>query len=61
MAAKVKGRFIAPMLLLRTDNLPDDRDRWAYQLKFDGYRAIAFKTGGKIHLRSRNDNDFSVR
>lgn len=29
--------------------------------KFDGYRAIAFKTGGKIHLRSRNDNDFSVR
>jgi bifunctional non-homologous end joining protein LigD len=32
-----------------------------YQLKFDGYRAIAFKTGGKIHLRSRNDNDFSIR
>ena len=30
-------------------------------MKFDGYRAIAFKTGGKIHLRSRNDNDFSIR
>ena len=29
--------------------------------EFDGYRAIAFKTSGKIHLRSRNDNDFSVR
>ena len=49
------------MLLLRTDNLPDDPGRWAYQLKLDGYRAIAFKTGGKLHLRSRNDNDFSVR
>lgn len=30
-------------------------------LKFDGYRAIAFKTSGKIHLRSRNDNDFGIR
>src|SRR5918993_634836 len=61
MAAKVKGRFIDPMLLLRTDSLPNDRDRWAYQLKFDGYRAVAFKTGGKVHLRSRNDHDFNVR
>jgi ATP-dependent DNA ligase len=26
-----------------------------------GYRAIAFKTGGTLHLRSRNDNDFSLR
>ena len=61
MAAKAKGRFIDPMLLLRTDSLPNDGGRWEYQLKFDGYRAIAFKTGGKIHLRSRNDNDFSIR
>src|ERR1700674_1007456 len=61
MGAKVKARFIDPMLLLRTDGLPNDGDRWAYQLKLDGYRAIAFKTGGKIHLRSRNDKDFSIR
>ena len=61
MAVKVKGRFIEPMLLLRTDALPDDGGRWAYQLKLDGYRAVAFKTGGKLHLRSRNDNDFSLR
>src|SRR6478735_2070400 len=61
MPAKTKGRFIDPMLLLRTDSLPNDGDRWEYQLKFDGYRAIAFKTGGKLHLRSRNDNDFSLR
>ena len=49
------------MLLLRTDTLPDDAARWEYQLKFDGYRAIAFKTGGTLYLRSRNDNDFSRR
>src|SRR5882757_9100851 len=61
MPAKAKGRFIDPMLLLRTDSLPNDGDRWEYQLKFDGYRAIAFKTRGKLHLRSRNDNDFSLR
>ncbi len=56
-----KGCFIDPMLLLRTDSLPNDGNRWEYQLKFDGYRAIAFKTGGKIPLRSRNDHDFSIR
>jgi len=61
MAATAKGRFIDPMLLLRADSLPNDGNRWQYQLKFDGYRAIAFKTGGKVHLRSRNDNDFSIR
>src|SRR3989304_8793278 len=61
MAAKATGRFIDPMLLLRTDSLPNDGGRWEYQLKFDGYRAIAFKSSGKVHLRSRNDSDFSVR
>ena len=49
------------MLLLRTDALPDDPRRWTYQLKLDGYRAIAYKTRGKLFLRSRNNNDFSLR
>jgi bifunctional non-homologous end joining protein LigD len=61
MPARVKARFIKPMLLLSTDRLPDDRSKWEYQLKLDGYRAIAFKTGNMLHLRSRNDNDFSRR
>src|SRR5687767_8687490 len=61
MAARVKARFIEPMLLLRTDALPDDADRWEFQLKHDGYRSVAFRTSGTVHLRSRNDNDFSVR
>ncbi len=56
----VKAQFIEPMLLLRVDALPDD-PRWAYQLKLDGYRAIAFKANGTLHFRSRNDNDFSLR
>ena len=61
MAERIKAGFVEPMLLLRTETLPDEPARWEYQLKLDGYRAIAFKTGGKLHLRSRNDNDFSVR
>jgi DNA ligase D-like protein (predicted ligase) len=48
------------MLLLRTDSLPSG-DQWLYELKLDGYRAIAFKRGGVVHLRSRNDNDFNGR
>ena len=31
------------------------------ELKLDGYRAIAFKAAGKVHLRSRNDKDFTGR
>jgi bifunctional non-homologous end joining protein LigD len=61
MPARRKATFIEPMLLLRTDRLPDEPARWSYQLKLDGYRAVAFKTGGTVHLRSRNDNDFSAR
>lgn len=31
------------------------------ELKLDGYRAVAIKSGGKVHLRSRNGNDFNGR
>jgi bifunctional non-homologous end joining protein LigD len=56
----VKATFIEPMLLLRTSKVPEG-DQWTYEIKWDGYRAIAFKTGGKVSLRSRNDNDFALR
>jgi bifunctional non-homologous end joining protein LigD len=54
------ARFIEPMLLLRTDSIPDGGE-WLYELKLDGYRAIAFKHNGVVNLRSRNNNDFSAR
>jgi bifunctional non-homologous end joining protein LigD len=57
---RLKARFIEPMLLLRTEKLPEGPN-FLYEIKLDGYRAIAFKSRGKIHLRSRNDNDFMGR
>jgi len=56
----MKATFITPMLLLRREKLPEGPE-WRYELKHDGYRAIAFKSGGTLYLRSRNDNDFAVR
>ena len=54
----MKASFIPPMLLLRTEKLPEGDD-WLYALKLDGFRSIAFKTAGKLHLRSRNNKDFN--
>ncbi|MBV9463835.1 MAG: non-homologous end-joining DNA ligase, partial [Verrucomicrobiae bacterium] len=33
---------------------------WIYEIKFDGYRAIAVKNGSKTQLFSRNENDLSA-
>jgi DNA ligase D-like protein (predicted ligase) len=56
----MKASFIQPMLLLSAGKLPDGPN-WMYEIKLDGFRAIAFKTNGRVHLRSRNDNDFADR
>ena len=55
-----RAAFIEPMLLLRKHDLPTGA-AWLYELKFDGFRAIAFKSGGEVNLRSRNNNDFSAK
>jgi DNA ligase D-like protein (predicted ligase) len=57
---RLKATFIEPMLLLRSADLPDGPE-WVRELKFDGYRAVGVKSEGQVHLRSRNDNDFSSR
>lgn len=60
VAEKRKTAFIAPMLLFRTEKFPERAER-LYEIKLDGFRALAIKTGGKVQLRSRNDNDLTLR
>jgi ATP-dependent DNA ligase len=57
---EAKARFIEPMLLQRVTSLPEGPE-WSYEVKLDGYRAVAIKTNGKVLLRSRNDKDFNAR
>jgi bifunctional non-homologous end joining protein LigD len=44
--------FIEPMMALRVRDLPSCD--WLYEMKFDGYRALAFKAGKEVRLLSRN-------
>jgi bifunctional non-homologous end joining protein LigD len=59
-ANAVKASVIEPMLLLRTDKLPEG-PAWRYEFKLDGYRALAMKSGGHVRLVSRHNNDFTAR
>ena len=56
----VKLKFIEPMKATLVAGPPTHGD-WAYELKFDGYRAIALKSGGSVQLLSRNGKDFAKR
>ena len=54
------GRALAPMLATATDALPRGSG-WAFEPKWDGYRALVRVAAGEATLRSRNGNDLTPR
>lgn len=48
---------IKPMLATLVDEPFDDPD-WLYEVKWDGYRALAFVNNGEVDLLSRNNKTF---
>ena len=53
-------RRYRPMLATLTRELPRG-DNWLYEVKWDGYRAIAYVRGGEAELVSRNEKDLTER
>jgi bifunctional non-homologous end joining protein LigD len=55
-----KPRFIEPMKAKLAEKAPATGD-WIYELKFDGFRAIAVKIDKKVSLFSRNEKKLDAR
>lgn len=51
---------LTPMLATLTDH-PFDSPDWIFEIKWDGYRALAYCRNDKIELRSRNNISFTEK
>ena len=52
--------FVKPMLATLVSD-PFDDPGWEYEVKWDGYRALAFKDKNKTALKSRNNKSFDQK
>ncbi|HEU4396556.1 MAG TPA: non-homologous end-joining DNA ligase [Actinomycetota bacterium] len=50
---------LRPMHPTASRTLPLDEAHWAFEAKWDGYRALAHAAGGQVRLRSRNGVDMT--
>jgi bifunctional non-homologous end joining protein LigD len=50
--------FIEPMECLAVTKLPSGSE-WVYEIKLDGYRAVAINSSGKMSLYSRKRRSFN--
>ena len=51
---------IKPMLATLVDK-PFDEPGWLYEVKWDGYRALAYLNNGAVDMRSRNNKSFDEK
>ena len=54
-------RFPVAPMKAAIGRLPEDDDRWAYEIKFDGYRTLAFVEDGSVRLQSTNLLDVTAK
>jgi bifunctional non-homologous end joining protein LigD len=54
-------KVFPPMLATLADAPPADRKSWTYELKYDGFRALAALSGGEMAMWSRNELDLTGR
>jgi hypothetical protein len=47
------------MMAKLTDKLPEG-EQWTYEVKWDGYRALLLKSGDRVRLLSRKENDLTA-
>jgi bifunctional non-homologous end joining protein LigD len=51
---------VTPMLAISVEK-PFDNPDWLYEIKWDGYRSVAFIENGRVRLMSRNHNELTGR
>jgi bifunctional non-homologous end joining protein LigD len=51
---------IVPMMARTSTRPPRDEERWSFEVKWDGVRAIAYAQPGRLRLESRNLNEVTA-
>jgi bifunctional non-homologous end joining protein LigD len=54
-------RLFPPMLATLTSSIPRDEQNWHFELKYDGYRAIAAVVNGEVLMWTRNAIELNTR
>ncbi|MEA2306529.1 MAG: bifunctional non-ous end joining protein LigD, partial [Solirubrobacteraceae bacterium] len=58
--AEPMPEILVPMLA-RTGSLPRDDEKWGFEIKWDGVRALCHSEPGRLRLHSRNGNEITRR